>query len=194
MAIIVTAGKGTGKATNNGGNREPATGNRGGIRNTVMKAKAGPGTGEQDVERRRRTTFSRPPWWARVVTCGQRHEQREPATGNWGGIRNTVITAGTRDRGAGRQRPRRRQRNGELAIGSDEHYQKSPSCPGTGRSCRLFLRPAVTRCAGSCYWVSGPGTPSGTPCCRTPRPFRPTAGRSSAGAGTRRSNRRRGSR
>ena len=41
--------------------------------------------------------------------------------------------------------------NGELAIGSQEQYQKSPSWPGTGRSCRLFLPPVVTRYAGSCY-------------------------------------------
>jgi hypothetical protein len=33
--------------------------------------------------------------------------------------------------------------NRELAIGSDEQYEKSPSWPGTGRSCRLFLRPVV---------------------------------------------------
>jgi len=33
--------------------------------------------------------------------------------------------------------------NRELAIGSDEQYQKSPSWPETGRSCRLFLRQVV---------------------------------------------------
>jgi len=39
-------GPGTWKAENKGGNREPATGNRGGIRTTFIKAKAGPGTGK----------------------------------------------------------------------------------------------------------------------------------------------------
>jgi hypothetical protein len=41
--------------------------------------------------------------------------------------------------------------NREPAIGSDEPYPKSPSWPGTRRSCRLFLRPVVTRCAWLCY-------------------------------------------
>ena len=61
---------------------------------------------------------------------------------------------GTRDRE--RQRPKRREPatgNRELAIGSDEQYQKSPSWPGTATSCRLFLRPVGRRCAKSCYRV-----------------------------------------
>jgi len=55
-------GPGTWKANDrNGGNRQPATGNRGGIRITVIKAKAATGTG--DLE-------------------SQRPKRREPATGN----------------------------------------------------------------------------------------------------------------
>jgi len=161
----------------NGGNREPATGNRGRHQD---RRQQGHGTGERKGDRPRRATFSRPPRRTRVADAAKDNNggNREPATGNRGGIRNTVITAGTRDRGPGtgdqgpgRRRPKRQgpgtgtataetggtgnwqpgTGNRELAIGSDEQYQKSPSWPGTGRSCRLFLRPVRTRCAGSCY-------------------------------------------
>jgi len=76
---------------------------------------------------------------------------RQLAAGNRGGIRTTVIKAKAATAGTGNRQPgwntdhghKGKGGNWELAIGSDEPYQKSASSPGTGRSCRLFLHPVA---------------------------------------------------